>query len=191
LLASLVAYIRRHHVAYLALAVALGGTAYAIEANSVKSRHIDDGQVKPRDLGLVKVVERAGPDTISSTGPAIKQDFKIKVPEPGLLAVHVKGEINQTSSDAVCGIGIVLPDASSTRPLIQHSFDTNGDFAKFRSAPGTRVGSENAGTGFEGDGGFVVFKVDPGSLDAQLSLTRTFTTGCTFRNVEMYLVPLT
>jgi hypothetical protein len=191
LLASLVAYIRRHHVAYLALAVALGGTAYALDANSVKSRHIQDGQVKPRDLGLVKVVERPGPETITSTGPAIKEDFTIKVPEPGLLAVHAKGEIDQNASNAVCGIGIVLPGSSATKPLIQQYFDTNGNFAKLRSAPGTLEGAERAGTGYESDGGFVVFKVDPGRLDAQLSLTRSLTTGCTFRNVELYLMPLT
>jgi hypothetical protein len=191
LLASLVAYARRHHVAYLALLVALGGTAYALERNSVTSRHIKDGQVRPQDLGLVKVVERAGPDTISSSGSAIKQDFTVKVPEPGLLAVFAEGEILQTDGGAVCGIGVVLPGSSSTRPLIQRSFDTNGNFAHLRSAPGTMASGDDAGTGFESDAGFVVFNVDAGRLEGQLSLTRALTTGCTFRNVELHLMPLT
>jgi hypothetical protein len=37
--------------ATLALFLALGlGTAWAIENNSVKSKHIKDGEVKPQDL---------------------------------------------------------------------------------------------------------------------------------------------
>jgi hypothetical protein len=47
-------YVRHHHLALLALFIALGGTAWALETNSVKSRHIADGQVKPRDLGLTE-----------------------------------------------------------------------------------------------------------------------------------------
>ena len=42
-------YIRQHHVALLALFVALGGTALALERNGVKSRHIAPGQVKRSD----------------------------------------------------------------------------------------------------------------------------------------------
>jgi hypothetical protein len=37
-------------VALLALTVALGGVAYALEANSVNSRAIKDGQVKLKDM---------------------------------------------------------------------------------------------------------------------------------------------
>ena len=147
--------------------------------------------MKPPDLGLVKVVERAGPDSITTTGPAIKQDFQVKVPEPGLLAVHARGEINQTASNAVCGIGIVLPGSSSTKPLIQRSSDTNDIFAKLYSAPGTMASFDDAGTAFESDAGLVVFKVEPGKVEGQLSLTRSLTTACTFRNVELYLMPLT
>jgi hypothetical protein len=46
-------YVRRHHLALLALFVALGGTAYAavqLERNQVKSRHIGPGQVKKPDI---------------------------------------------------------------------------------------------------------------------------------------------
>ena len=42
-------YIRQHHVALLALFVALGGTALALERNSVKSKHIAPGAVKKSD----------------------------------------------------------------------------------------------------------------------------------------------
>ncbi len=41
-------YLRRHHIGLLALAVAMGGTAYAAE--TINSRDIADGTIKSRDL---------------------------------------------------------------------------------------------------------------------------------------------
>lgn len=49
-----IAHVRRHAVAYLALFIALGGTAVAaatLPRNSVGTRQIRDGQVKNADLG--------------------------------------------------------------------------------------------------------------------------------------------
>ena len=49
------AYLRRHHVALLALFVALSGTAYAaaqLPKNSVRSRNIAPGQVKQSDIAM-------------------------------------------------------------------------------------------------------------------------------------------
>ena len=51
-------YIRQHHLAFIALFVALSGTAYAaskvgpndIAKNAVRSKHIKNGQVKRADL---------------------------------------------------------------------------------------------------------------------------------------------
>ena len=43
-------HIRSNVIAYVALFVALGGTAWAIERNSVKSKHIVDNQVKTGDV---------------------------------------------------------------------------------------------------------------------------------------------
>ena len=43
-------YIRHHHLAFLALFIALGGTAWALQENSVKSKHIVNGQVKGVDV---------------------------------------------------------------------------------------------------------------------------------------------
>lgn len=68
MLASFIAYVRRHHVAYIALIVALGGTAYAIESNSVSSRHIKDNQVKPADIGVVKTIEAAAQNNVPGMG---------------------------------------------------------------------------------------------------------------------------
>lgn len=43
-------YVRQHHLAMLCLFLILGGgTAYALGANTVKSKHIVDGQVKSAD----------------------------------------------------------------------------------------------------------------------------------------------
>lgn len=48
-------YLRRNLLGLIALYVALGGTALALQANSVKSKHIVDGQVKTQDLGAAAV----------------------------------------------------------------------------------------------------------------------------------------
>ena len=53
MLAKLTSYFRSHHVALMALFVALGGTSYAaatLPANSVGSAQIKDGQVQKSDL---------------------------------------------------------------------------------------------------------------------------------------------
>ena len=53
MLAKLTSYARSHHVALLALFLALGGTSYAavtLPANSVGSTQIKDGQVQKSDL---------------------------------------------------------------------------------------------------------------------------------------------
>lgn len=45
---SVLGYLRRHHIGLLALALALGGTAYA--ANSIRSRDVVDGSLKSKDF---------------------------------------------------------------------------------------------------------------------------------------------
>lgn len=49
MIAPLLAYVRRHHLAMLALMVALGGTAYA--ADKLRSRDVANGSLKSKDLG--------------------------------------------------------------------------------------------------------------------------------------------
>jgi hypothetical protein len=73
MLSTIIRYVRRHHVGFLALAVALAGTAYAankvgpkdIKTNAVHSRHIKNGQVRARDLGPTRTITRMF--TISDT----------------------------------------------------------------------------------------------------------------------------
>lgn len=47
---ALLGYVRRHHVALLALFIALGGTSYGLARNSIDSREIRDNDVRTRDL---------------------------------------------------------------------------------------------------------------------------------------------
>ena len=71
MLAGIWTYIRHHHLAFLALFIALGGTAWALQANSVKSKHIVNGQVKPQDLSAPEATQSAGlpsPDTLCQNG---------------------------------------------------------------------------------------------------------------------------
>lgn len=88
-------YVRRHHVALLALMVALGGTSYAatkigsknIKTNAVQSRHIADGQVMSADIapGVVPTASQqpaaSGPVTGSGiTDGSITPDDLGEVP---------------------------------------------------------------------------------------------------------------
>jgi hypothetical protein len=61
LLAGIWTYVRHHHLAFLALFIALGGTAWALEANSVKSKHIVNGQVKSRDIIPMEFIDAGLP----------------------------------------------------------------------------------------------------------------------------------
>lgn len=54
-------HLRANLVGYLALFFALGlGTAWAVERNSIRSKHITDGQVKAKDVKLSQVQARVG-----------------------------------------------------------------------------------------------------------------------------------
>jgi hypothetical protein len=83
MLAGLPSYIRNHHLALIALFVALGGTAYAtatigandIKHNAVRSNHIKNGEVMKDDLaeGAVSIhklnlprIDFSGPSTDAS-----------------------------------------------------------------------------------------------------------------------------
>lgn len=78
-------YLGRHHLALLALFVALSGTAYAaaeLEKNEVKSRNIAPGQVKNTDLA-----DRSVRSPKVADGSLLSQDFA-----PGQLPQGARGE---------------------------------------------------------------------------------------------------
>jgi hypothetical protein len=67
-------YVRQHHLALLCLFLIAGtGTAWAIERDSVKSKHIVDDQVRAADIDNVDVLEATGAldvdDSDSEPGP--------------------------------------------------------------------------------------------------------------------------
>jgi hypothetical protein len=80
MLRRIATYVSRHHVGFIALAVALTGSAYAaskvgphdIQKNAVRSRHVDNGQLRGRDLHKLRTftdtVQIADPDPPSEAG---------------------------------------------------------------------------------------------------------------------------
>ena len=87
---AIAGYVRRHHVGLLALFVALGGTAYAVQIaskDSVVSKSIKDGQVKPRDVKLTKAVEYPDEVLLSSNEIHALPSVAVEVPDSGLVSV--------------------------------------------------------------------------------------------------------
>jgi hypothetical protein len=63
-------HIRANLTGYLAVFLALGGTAWALQNNSVRSRHIIDGQVRAKDIRLSHVQARV--DGACTLGTSIR-----------------------------------------------------------------------------------------------------------------------
>lgn len=188
---SIAEYVRRHHIGLLALFVALGGTAYAVEIaprNSVVSKSIKDGQVKPLDLGVVKSIEVPEEHVISISNPSDEFTMEINVSPPGLISVYARTELrkqNGAADETSCILGVKLPGTGSIEPLIQDFGGPSNSYFVRDSAPGT----EHRGTG-EGDGGWVAFPVPEGKQTITLSLTRVGTgASCRFRNTQFHVAP--
>lgn len=84
-------YIRRHHLSLLCLALILGGgTAYAagLASNSVKSRHIANGQVKPADLATASAWNEVG----DSDGPEFQSAHRVRCTTSDLTQTVVEGD---------------------------------------------------------------------------------------------------
>ena len=107
MLAGIGTYIRQHHIGFLALFIALGGTAWALEANSVKSKHIVNGQVRSEDIGDGEVVA-ADVDTTSLqrrvTGSCPAGQAATEVSQGGSLTCADTGGAGDTA-DALYGDG--------------------------------------------------------------------------------------
>ena len=88
-------------VALVALFVALGGSAYALSKNSVKSRHIENGQVKTEDLddsavtgakingGAIKSGD-VGDDELSGADIEEESFNFAKVPTTGVMSAQAR-----------------------------------------------------------------------------------------------------
>jgi len=187
---SIAAYLRHHHIGLLALFVALGGTAYAVEKapdDSVVSSSIKDGQVRPRDQKLTKTIEY--PDLVSvppSTGVP-QEPFTVKVPESGLVSVYAQSEISKTSgqSQFPCNVSLSLTGGAPYTPILSIGFDFDG-FAIRRTAPN----SENAGVFTRTQAGFLTFPTDPGKQTFRISYGSFTNTNCAFRKTKLVIIPL-
>jgi len=135
-------YVRRNLLGIIALYVALGGTAWALQANSVKSRHIVNGQVHTPDLGAAAVtgakvangtlggadvaddslkgtdIDEASLQGLPATGPA-GGDLAGNFPNPQIAAGAVGG--NEVANNS-------LPFIKLASPGTFHEFDINLSF---------------------------------------------------------------
>src|SRR5687768_17312724 len=80
----MIRHIRSHAIAYVALFVALGGTAVALPgANTVNSGDIINGQVKPQDAGVGPAAIRYGSITNGATGTVSEFEWPASFSVPG------------------------------------------------------------------------------------------------------------
>jgi len=192
MLRSIATYVRRHHIGLLALFVALGGTAYAVQnapKDSVVSKSIKDGQVKPQDLGVAKSIEVPEEHTIYSDNPSDEFTVKVDVPPPGLISVYATTELRKqagSGDSTACTLGVTPPGESFSYPLIQVVSGPSDNYFFWSSAPD----SDFLGT-TSGGGGWVT--LPPFSEGEQ---TFTFRLGrigsgavCRFRNTQFHIAP--
>ena len=134
MLAGIWAYVRHHHLALLALFIALGGTAWALEANSVGSRELQNQAVKTKEIanravktkkigkGAVTRAKLAGSEPYHHVGstifqPAFKDGWdNVGTPystagfyKDPLGVVHLKGTIHGPSGSGE--VAFTLPEA--------------------------------------------------------------------------------
>lgn len=185
---SIAGYVRRHHIGLLALFVALGGTAYAVQIaprNSVVSKSIKDGQVKPQDVKLTKTFEfpefvALDPFSIDALDP-----ISVRVPQSGLVSVYAESEIKKTSGpvDGVCVVGLRTQTAFDG---MMTDFSSGSAFDLKSTAPGT----SGNGVSIPGQGGLITYSLAPGKHEFQLNYGSGSGTNCQFQNTKLVVVPL-
>ena len=167
-------------IGLVALFVALGGTAVALEGrNRVLSDDIKNGQVKTPDLhkgavnpkraDLTKVKSAAGEATTTSDAPADLGGprVKVKVPKGALVAIHaqVEGRITGGGGNEA-GVWLDAPGILPNPAQIM-TFDTTAFQARY-TAPGDGVGVTS-----KARGGWLVLSSPPGKRTFQLRYNRT------------------
>lgn len=187
--ASFIAYVRRHHVAYIALLVALGGTAYAIENDSVRSRHIKDNQVKPVDLGAVKTIEAPAQNSVPAGAEETVGEVSFGVPEPGLVAVMAAAEIRLNFEDGFDYCALSVDTGATDQRLLAEIADLDVLRERF-SAPATRNDGTIAASTQWSDGGWTLIEVEPGRTTFSVELNAFAGYSCDFANVRVYMAPV-
>jgi hypothetical protein len=181
-------------LALVALFVALGGTAVALEGrNTVHSDDIKNGQVRTPDIrkgavdgkrtDLTKVDSELGEATTTSgtpadlTGPRVK----VNVPKGGLVAVHaqVEGRITGGGGNQA---GVWLHEAEfMPAPQQIMTFD-NAAFQTRHTAPG-----DNLGVAASARGGWLVLAPPPGKSVFSLRYDRSAGGTAIFKNRKLWV----
>ena len=138
--------IRRNAIALLALFVALGGTAVAVDkigsndiaGNAVRSKHIKDGQVKTGETDLVKYRNATATVTTTSDTPAdLGPSLTVQAKGGSIIHVHAAATITRITglSNSTCYVklGVQGPGefdsfilkSTSTTPVTVYMDATN------------------------------------------------------------------
>ena len=128
MLTRIAAYLRQHHIGLLALFIALGGTAYAatLAPDSVKSKHIVNGQVKEPDVGDDAIGSAEVIDE-SLVGANIQEDTLAEVPSAS-SAQTASSASNADNADTLDGRDsgdFVVPGSEAWKPLALQSNPTS------------------------------------------------------------------
>jgi len=187
---SIAAYVRRHHIGLLALFVALGGTAYAVQVapkNSVVSKSIRDGQVRPRDQKLTKTITYPATVSVSPSTGVPQEPFTVKVPASGLVSIYAESEIRKTNGQAQfpCSVSLSLNGQAPYTPILAVGFEFD-NFQLTRTAPN----SENQGVATRTQAGLLTFPAEPGRQTFRISYGAFTGTNCQFRNTRVVIIPL-
>jgi hypothetical protein len=187
---SIAGYVRRHHIGLLALFVALGGTAYAVQKapkDSVVSKSIKNGQVKPQDVKLAKTKEYPDLVTLSPFTVETLDPLVVKVPKSGMVSVFAQSEIKKTSGPAggICVVSLRTVAGGVFEGLYRRTSFTS-EFLVRRTAPGTA----GVGVSDSSEAGLITYNLEPGRHEFELSYAADSDTNCQFRNTKLVVVPL-
>ncbi len=165
-------FVRRHAFGLIAIFIALGGTAYALERNSVRSKHIVNGQVKAADQKPARQVEVAPstfPDNDPCAAPAPRSgvfcgdDLGAWLNQPQFVPPHSPAAFDIDNEGLVQIRGMVAPTGFSPttifvlppryRPNTQRLFTTTAhynldggyDIARIDVLPNGRVNAVGIG----------------------------------------------
>jgi len=186
---SIAAYVRRHHIGLLALFVALSGTAYAVQVapkNSVVSKSIRDGQVRPADVRLTKTYEYPAAVEVFDDSEA-QEPFNVTVPNSGLVSIYAEGEIRKIDGQAnfPCSISYSTTGSTPYSPILSVDTEFNG-FSLRRTAPSS--GGEGVST--QRDAAPVTLSLEPGRYEFRIAYNTFTNTRCQFRNTRVVIIPL-
>jgi hypothetical protein len=191
-------HLRQNVVAYIALFLALGmGTAWALERNSVRSKHIKDANVREADLGPLAVTPSktdlvgrnflGGTTTTTSTSPTPTSQpgpsVTVDVPADGLVAVYAKVDI-RLEAGTDCFV-FLEEDTDPPREIMR---DSTNSFVTNYSAPGFRVPDSNNGIVDPAQAGFIVLAPGAGTHSYRLTYAAFGPSrNCSFTNRDLYV----